>query len=124
MALKLISKGYTVTVLDSLSPQIHGDNPEKTSPLYQSIKDKVKFVKGCVTSREDFYKYISFLKFNHALIILKSDLSQDKRKERYDNLNDVKTPNIGNLYSIILKLNYWCFKNSLVIPYYLYKRFQ
>ena len=56
LALKLISKGYTVTVLDNLSPQIHGENPKETSPLYQSIKDKVKFIKGTVTSREDWEK--------------------------------------------------------------------
>ena len=51
IALKLIKKGYSVTVLDSLSEQIHGVNPEKTSPLYQSIKDKVKFIKGDVNNR-------------------------------------------------------------------------
>ena len=56
LALKLIAKGYKVTVLDTLSKQIHGDNPEETSPLYQSIKDKVNFIKGSVTSREDWVK--------------------------------------------------------------------
>lgn len=56
LALQLIEKGHTVTVLDNLSPQIHGDNPEKTSPLYQSIKDKVKFIKGTVTSLNDWKK--------------------------------------------------------------------
>lgn len=56
VALKLIAKGYNVTVLDTLSKQIHGENPEETSPLYLSIKDKVKFVKGSVTSREDWIK--------------------------------------------------------------------
>lgn len=54
IALKLIKKGYVVTVLDSLSEQIHGSNPEKTSPLYQSIKDKVKFIKGDVNNRADW----------------------------------------------------------------------
>lgn len=54
LALKLIDKGYVITVLDNLSPQIHGDNPEETSPLYNSIKDKVKFIKGSVTSVEDW----------------------------------------------------------------------
>lgn len=54
LALKLISKGYNVTVLDNLSPQIHGDNPTETSPLYLSIKDKVKFIHGTVTSKEDW----------------------------------------------------------------------
>ena len=56
LALKLIDKGYNVTVLDTLSKQIHGDNPENTSPLYKSIKDKVTFVKGSVTSREDWMR--------------------------------------------------------------------
>lgn len=30
LALKLISKRYNITVLDNLSPQIHGDNPKET----------------------------------------------------------------------------------------------
>lgn len=56
LALKLIAKGYAVTVLDNLSPQIHGENPDQTSPLYISIKDKVKFINGTVTSAEDWNK--------------------------------------------------------------------
>jgi dTDP-L-rhamnose 4-epimerase len=58
LALKLIEKGYIVTVLDNLSPQIHGKNPEKMSPLYQSIKGKVTFINGTVTSRSDWEKAI------------------------------------------------------------------
>ena len=52
LALALIKKGYQVTVLDNLSPQIHGVNPEQTSPLYNSIKHKVSFIKGSVTERK------------------------------------------------------------------------
>ncbi|WP_304632887.1 NAD(P)-dependent oxidoreductase [uncultured Muribaculum sp.] len=58
VALKLIAKGIDVTVLDNLSPQIHGDDPEKTSPLFKSIKGKVNFIKGTVTSRDDWRKAI------------------------------------------------------------------
>jgi len=58
LALKLISKGYHVTVLDNLSKQIHGENPEKDSPLYNSIKDKVTFIKGDVIHMEDWKKAI------------------------------------------------------------------
>lgn len=54
LALKLIEKGYRITVLDNLSTQIHGDNPQESSPLYSSIKDKVTFINGTVTSREDW----------------------------------------------------------------------
>lgn len=56
LALKLKEKGYEVVVMDNLSPQIHGDNPEETSPLYKSILGKVIFINGSVTSREDWRK--------------------------------------------------------------------
>ncbi|MFW2002446.1 NAD-dependent epimerase/dehydratase family protein [Acinetobacter ursingii] len=52
LALKLIELGHEVTVLDNLSPQIHGENPEKTSELYQTIKDKVCFIYGSVCEQE------------------------------------------------------------------------
>jgi len=58
LALKLIEGGYSITILDNLSPQIHGANAEESSPLYLSIKDKVKFVKGTVTSKADWKKAI------------------------------------------------------------------
>jgi len=58
IALKLIQKVQKVTVLDNLSPQIHGVNPEVTSPLYKSIINKVNFINGSVTSREDWLKAI------------------------------------------------------------------
>lgn len=58
LALALIEKGHKITVLDNLSPQIHGENPEQTSPLYSSIKEKVTFIKGTVTSRADWDKAI------------------------------------------------------------------
>lgn len=50
LSLKLIEKGYKVTVLDNLSPQIHTSK----SPLYNSIKDKVRFIKGTVLSYDDW----------------------------------------------------------------------
>ncbi|MDX4027731.1 NAD-dependent epimerase/dehydratase family protein [Aliarcobacter skirrowii] len=52
LSLKLIEKGYEITVLDNLSPQIHGEY----SPLYESIKDKVNFIKGTVLSYDDWKK--------------------------------------------------------------------
>lgn len=59
VALKLLDKGYSVTVLDNLSQQIHGKYPELTSPLYISIKDKVRFIKGTVCSRHDWLKSLT-----------------------------------------------------------------
>lgn len=56
VALKLISKGYDVRVLDALTEQIHGLKPEITSPLYNSIKGKVDFIYGDVRSYADWIK--------------------------------------------------------------------
>lgn len=51
IALQLHEKGYEVTVLDNLLEQIHGENPDRTSPLYCSIKDKVRIIKGDVCNK-------------------------------------------------------------------------
>lgn len=56
LAIKLLSKGYKVTVLDNLSKQIHGEKPEVTSPLYNLIKSKVDFIFGSVTVKEDWLR--------------------------------------------------------------------
>lgn len=58
VALKLKEQGCNVTILDTLAEQIHGKNPDETSPLYNSIKDNINFIKGSVTSREDWLKAI------------------------------------------------------------------
>lgn len=58
LALKLIEKKYRITVLDNLSQQIHGEDAENNSNLYLSIKDKVNFIKGSVTSRKDWEQAI------------------------------------------------------------------
>lgn len=54
LSLRLAKQGFNVTVLDNLSPQIHGDSPEHTSQLFGSIKDKVNFILGDVTSIKDW----------------------------------------------------------------------
>lgn len=52
LALRLLQEGHQVTVLDVLSAQIHGPEPETTSPLFASIRDKVRFVQGSVCNRD------------------------------------------------------------------------
>ena len=87
IALKLIAKGYNVTVLDNLSTQIHGDNPDTTSPLYQSIKGKVNFYKGSVFSRED---WMQVLPGQDAIIHLAAETGTGQSMyeiEKYVNIN-------------------------------------
>lgn len=54
----LYSKGYEITVLDNLSEQIHGSDPE-TSPLFQSVQDKVRFIRGSVCDRDTMEKALA-----------------------------------------------------------------
>jgi dTDP-L-rhamnose 4-epimerase len=51
----LISKGHKVRVLDNLSPQIHGVEPE-SSALFRSLHHSIEFIFGSVTNRADLIK--------------------------------------------------------------------
>lgn len=52
-----ITGEYDITVLDNLTEQIHGINPND-SYLYQSVKDKCNFVKGSVTNIETIFPLV------------------------------------------------------------------
>ena len=54
MAMKLIAKGYKLTILDNLSEQVHGTDPMNTSASLSLLKDKVTFIRGSVTSIKDW----------------------------------------------------------------------
>ena len=86
LAIKLINKGYKVTVLDNLSPQIHTNNPEN-SMLYQTIKGKVNFIKGTVTRRED---WLEALQGQQIVVHLAAETGTGQSMyeiERYNNTN-------------------------------------
>jgi len=51
----LIASGHKVRVLDNLSPQIHGVEPE-SSALFRSLHHNVEFIYGSVTNRADLIK--------------------------------------------------------------------
>lgn len=58
LALKLIKKGYQITVLDNLNTQIHGENPEN-SYTFNLIKGKVNLIKGNVNDRQAWEKALT-----------------------------------------------------------------
>lgn len=91
LALQLLEKGYHVTVLDNLHPQIHGAEPEKTSPLYRSIKDKVRFLKGDVCNKEDWKKA---LENQHTVVHLAAETGTGQsmyEATRYTTVNVIGT---------------------------------
>ncbi len=56
LARRLLTMNYDVLVLDNLSEQIHGTNPESTSTLYNSIKNETNFINGDVRNQKDWEK--------------------------------------------------------------------
>lgn len=54
----LITRGHRVTVLDNLSEQIHGIEPEKSS-LFRSLHPQVEFIHGSVTQRADLTRALT-----------------------------------------------------------------
>lgn len=55
LAIKLLSKGHNVRVLDSLTEQVHGSNPYQ-SPLFKKIDGKVDFIRGDVRDRDVLFR--------------------------------------------------------------------
>lgn len=93
VAQKLVEKDYEIVVMDSLSSQIHGENPEKTSPLYRSIlnNSNIQFIKGTVTSRDDWRKAMNNV---DAIIHLAAETGTGQSMyeiEKYLNVNIIGT---------------------------------
>jgi len=98
LAIKLINLGYRVTVLDNLSPQIHGEHPEIDSSLYKSVAEKVTFIKGTVTSRKDWEMA---LKDQDAVIHLAAETGTGQSMYEIQRYIDVNIGGTGILLDIL-----------------------
>lgn len=58
LAARFVEAGHTVTVLDSLISQVHGDDPSTTSPLLRSLDGVAEVIEGTVTSKDDLRRAI------------------------------------------------------------------
>jgi dTDP-L-rhamnose 4-epimerase len=100
LALVLIGKGYNITVLDNLSPQIHGNQPEKTSSLYKSILGKVNFIDGSVTSKKDWLKA---LKGQDGIIHLAAETGTGQSMYEIKKYVDVNIGGTALMLDILIK---------------------
>jgi len=129
---KLISRGYQVTVLDNLHPQIHGDNPQVSSPLYASLPKEVVFVKGSVTDRA---LLLDLLPKHNIIVHFAAETGTGQSMyeiERYSNVNiggtalilDVLANNKTNIEKVVVASSraiygegkYWSVENGVVYP--------
>lgn len=97
LSLKLINKGYVVTVLDNLSPQIHGDDPEN-SELYKSIEGKVNFIKGDVSNKEDWQ---SALINQDAIVHLAAETGTGQSMYEVENYTNINIGGTAILFDIL-----------------------
>lgn len=96
-ALKLVSMGYNVTVLDNLSTQIHSEHPE-SSYLYQSIKDKVHFVRGDVRDRSVWQNVIPN---HHYIIHLAAETGTGQSMYQIEKYMDVNCGGTANMLDVL-----------------------
>ncbi|MCI1902745.1 MAG: SDR family NAD(P)-dependent oxidoreductase [Enterococcaceae bacterium] len=97
VALKLLKQGYHVTVLDSLSKQIHGENPKK-SELFQRIDGKVDFILGDVKNKEDWRKA---LKGQDVVIHLAAETGTGQSMYDIDNYIETNIGGTSHLFDIL-----------------------
>lgn len=102
LALSLIEKNYSVTVLDNLSKQVHGEDPEQ-SFLYRSIAAKVRFIKGDVRNREDWEKS---LKGQDAVIHLAAETGTGQSMYEIYKYSQVNISGTALLFDIIANGQY------------------
>ena len=95
LTVKLVSKGYNITILDNLSKQIHGENQD--SALYNSIKGKAAFILGDVCNKSDWEKA---LKGQDAVIHLAAETGTGQSMyeiTRYNEVNIIGTAHLLNI---------------------------
>ena len=100
LCIKLIEKGYAVTVLDNLSEQIHGVGE---SALYKSIKDKCIFIKGDVRHKQDWLKSI---KGQDAVIHLAAETGTGQSMYEVEQYNEVNIMGTAHLLDILANKNH------------------
>lgn len=97
LALKLIEKGYEVTVLDNMSEQIHGKN-YKDSELYKNIEGKVEFILGTVTSKDSWREAIKGV---DKIVHLAAETGTGQSMYEIEKYLDVNVTGTGHLLDIL-----------------------
>lgn len=97
LALKLLEKGYNVTVLDNLSPQIHGEDGT-SSELFLKVKEKVTFIKGDVVNSDDWRKA---LKGQDVVVHLAAETGTGQSMYEINKYIDVNVKGTSNLLDLL-----------------------
>lgn len=92
---KLFDQGYIITILDNLSPQVHG---EKESSLFKKVKDKCTFINGDVRNKEDWKKAI---KNQEIIIHLAAETGTGQSMYDISNYTEVNVMGTANMLEVL-----------------------
>ncbi|WP_373238339.1 NAD-dependent epimerase/dehydratase family protein [Hungatella hathewayi] len=92
------SSDNDITVIDSLTEQIHG-NDTQNSYLYQSIKGKCNFIKGDI---RDYDMIADLVANNEYIIHLAAETGTGQSMYKINQYNDVNIMGTSNLFQAIL----------------------
>jgi dTDP-L-rhamnose 4-epimerase len=87
LVIRLLDDGHNVYVIDKLTKQVHGHNPDLESYSYNLIKNKVFFIKGDVCNI-DVYKSLPIIEFDIILFLVSET---GTGQSMYDSVNYCKT---------------------------------
>lgn len=95
-----ITGGWNITVLDSMTEQIHGKDWKK-SYLYQQIKDKCNFVKGSVTDIDVVMKLVADAEY---IIHLAAETGTGQSMYQINQYNEINVMGTSNILQAISSL--------------------
>lgn len=99
LAIALAKRGDEVTVLDNLSPQIHGDDP-KSSSLVKRLPASARLVQGDVRERE---AWISVLRGQEVIVHLAAETGTGQSMYEIDRYVDVNARGTSLMLDILAK---------------------
>jgi dTDP-L-rhamnose 4-epimerase len=97
---KLVEKNYNITILDNLSPQIHG---EGESSLYKKVKDISTFIKGDVRNQEDWKEAI---RGQDVVVHLAAETGTGQSMYELEKYNDVNIMGTSHLLELLANSNH------------------
>ncbi|KVC85115.1 NAD-dependent epimerase/dehydratase family protein [Burkholderia ubonensis] len=100
LARKLVDQNATVTVLDNLSPQIHGTDPYNSSVLFRSLDSAVRVIEGSVCERATLERAISG---QDAIVHLAAETGTGQSMYEVGHYIDVNVGGSGLLLDILVK---------------------
>jgi dTDP-L-rhamnose 4-epimerase len=98
LSLRLVDRGYCVTVLDNLSPQVHG--PKEGTIGYKAIENKVRFLLGDVRDKLILERVLAD---QDAVVHLAAETGTGQSMYEIHEYADVNVAGTANLLEVVVK---------------------